>query len=213
MASSRLIVDLAEAAITDPKPEFSGATHRFNHVQFSPGGRRFAVLHRWKTPDQEVGETRLLTFDPDGVDRCCLADHGFVSHYDWRDDHSVLAYANNGCRDGYFLFDERGGEPQPMGAQIFTSDGHCSFSPDRRWVLTDTYPDATHHRVLMLYHWSSGECIEIGRFHAMPVNDWTIRCDLHPRWSPDGRRICLDSIHEGPRQIYVLDVSDIVDGG
>ena len=38
------------------------------------------------------------------------------------------------------------------------------------------------------------------------------RIDLHPRFSPDGRMVSIDSSHEGfGRQIYVLDISHIVD--
>jgi hypothetical protein len=206
---SRLILSIAQAAAWRRRDVFTGRMHRFNHVQFSRTGRRFACLHRWKTPEQEVGETRLLTLDVHGADLRCLADHGLVSHYDWRDDARVLAWARNGTGDHFFLFDEQDGSAQPVGPTVLTSDGHCSFSPDQRWILTDTYPDATHHRQLALYHNATGERIEIGRFYAPPM-EWQIRCDLHPRWSPDGRRICIDSIHEGSRQMYVLDVSSIV---
>ena len=35
------------------------------------------------------------------------------------------------------------------------------------------------------------------------------RCDLHPRWNRDGRQVCIDSVHEDQRQMYLLDVSQI----
>jgi Tol biopolymer transport system component len=152
----------------------------------------------------------LLTLNIDGSDLRCLADDDLVSHYDWRDEHQLLAWARQrGRGDGYFLFDDANGAAQLIGQGVLTSDGHCSFSPDRRWILTDTYPDGTQHRTLLLYEWETGERIDIGRYFAPPVN-WEIRCDLHPRWSPDGRQICLDSVHEGSRQMYVLDVAAIV---
>ena len=33
-------------------------------------------------------------------------------------------------------------------------------------------------------------------------------CDLHPRWAQNSSIITFDSVHEGTRQIYALDVSD-----
>jgi len=32
---------------------------------------------------------------------------------------------------------------------------------------------------------------------------------LHPRWNRDGLAVCIDSVHEGERQMYVIDVSQI----
>ncbi|HVU25689.1 MAG TPA: hypothetical protein VHE13_16280 [Opitutus sp.] len=208
---SQLILSVAAAAAWRPHPEFAGAVHRFNHAQFSPGGRRFAVLHRWKrSPDEEVGRTRLLTLEVDGGGLDCAADDGFVSHYDWRDDERILAWASQpGRGNHYYLFGPGGAPPPTMGETVFDCDGHCSFSPDRRWVLTDTYPDRTQHRTLILLHWETQQRTDIGRFLS-PTTRWDIRCDLHPRWSPDGQKICLDSVHEGTRQMYVLDVGGIV---
>jgi hypothetical protein len=66
-------------------------------------------------------------------------------------------------------------------------------------------------RELLLYNMEKEEIQSLGHF-PFPKDikdDW--RCDLHPRWSPDGNYISIDSVHEGTRQIYVIDVRGIVD--
>jgi hypothetical protein len=52
--------------------------------------------------------------------------------------------------------------------------------------------------------------VDIGRFFAPRELYEEIRCDLHPRWSRDGTQVCIDSAHEGSRQMHVLDVAEIV---
>jgi Tol biopolymer transport system component len=58
---------------------------------------------------------------------------------------------------------------------------------------------------------TTGEKVLLGRFHAPEEYRGEWRCDLHPRFSPDGRRVVIDSTHEGNgRQLYVLDIGEIV---
>ncbi len=209
---SRLILSLAEAAEFERQEDFLGKTHRFNHVQFGARDDRFSVLHRYKPEAlNKVGETRLLTLNTDGTELCCLSQDGYVSHYDWRGGASILAWASEpGLGRKYYLFQDGAKRAEIIGAGVLTTDGHCSFSPDGRWVLTDTYPDTDNYRTLLLYHFASGERVDIGRFFSPPV-DWQIRCDLHPRWNRDGTQVCIDSVHEGARKMYVLDVASIVE--
>ena len=88
-------------------------------------------------------------------------------------------------------------------------DGHCSYSPDGKWMLTDSYPLEDSCRKLFLYRLEDGTAFEIGSFYSDPSYPVPTRCDLHPNWSRDGRSVCIDSIHEGSRQIYLLDVSGL----
>ncbi|MFW6189996.1 MAG: hypothetical protein ACOC7T_06135 [Planctomycetota bacterium] len=208
----RLAVSLARVAAIRHQQGMDGAKHWINHVQFAPDGSRFAFLHRWR----EGGDhwrTRLFTADPDGADLRCLADDGVVSHYDWRDPDHVLAWARQeGRGDRFFLFTDGAGQAEIVGEGILEGDGHCSWSPDRRWILTDTYPGDENMRTLILYRPDERRRIDVGRFHSPPELSGEVRCDLHPRWSRDGRSVCFDSAHECSRQMYVADVSQIVGG-
>jgi hypothetical protein len=215
---SGLVITLAQAASLDPKPSMEGALHWFNHLQYNTTGTRFLFLHRWsQTTDDGPRNTRLLTADPDGSDIRIIADDGMTSHFDWRDENTILAWARTE-KDGdhYYLFDAMTGEYELVGPDVLECDGHCSYSPDREWILTDTYPGGgTRERTLILYHPGRDERIDIGRFYADPKYDGPTRTDLHPRWSRDGKSVCLDSVHERhggdfTRQMYIADVSSIV---
>ena len=216
---SRLIVTIRQMAGLSPHPDFAEGKHWFNHVQYAPDGERFVFLHRWGQDGGIRWGTRMLTARPDGSDVRILADDGMTSHFDWRDPGHIFAWARHRERgDHYYLFDDRTGESELVGADVLPADGHCSFRPalggelasDERWILTDQYPDETRHRALILYRPSTNRRIDIGKFYAPPELDGPTRCDLHPRWSRDGRSVCIDSVHEGTRGMYVADVSGIV---
>jgi len=113
-------------------------------------------------------------------------------------------------KDRYMVINARTGEKRTVAHPRLNSDGHCSFSPDRKWMLTDTYPDRNRRVSLLLYYWESGRVLEVGEFTSPPELEDEVRCDLHPRWSPDGSRVCIDSAHEGRRQMYVLDIKALV---
>jgi Tol biopolymer transport system component len=139
-------------------------------------------------------------------------DADVVSHYDWLDNQRILIWARDKEQPGHFwLVDAARGDRRVIGAGVLVEDGHVSFSPDRKWVLNDTYPDRYDMRTLMLFRWTGGERIDLARLHSPKSRWWgEIRCDLHPRWSRNGTRVCIDSVHTGERQMYVADVGEFV---
>jgi hypothetical protein len=207
---NELIVPIAKLAANKPDERFRGAHHWVNHLQFNPSGTRFLFLHRWRL-FEKPWFTRLYTCKPDGTELNLLIDTGMVSHFDWRDDDTILAWSRtNKHGDKFYLWDVRGGEPKLVGPDTLTRDGHCSYSPDRKWVLNDTYPDAKRLQWLMLFDPKSGRRYDLNQFYLPPKLTGPFRCDLHPRWNRDGAQVCIDSAHEATRQVYVLDVKEIV---
>ncbi len=216
---NKRIIDLAWAAGNRPDERFQGAIHWFNHMQFNPSGTRFLFLHRWgierQPPDPSAPIpyskwwTRLYTANPDGGDIKLLYDEAMLSHFDWRDDGTILAWAQRkepGSR--FYLIDQVTGRHTVVGEGVLTHDGHCSYSPDRKWILTDSYPNKEHKQRLILFRPADNHRIEIGQFYQPPeLLHQPYRCDLHPRWNRDGSAVCIDSTHENTRQMYVVDVS------
>jgi len=57
----------------------------------------------------------------------------------------------------------------------------------------------------------TGKRVELGGFHQPQDFEWEWRCDLHPRFSPDGKSVVIDSTHGGDgRQMYLVDISGCV---
>lgn len=208
---SSLIVTLDELARRDPTSAMEGQFHWVNHIQASPRGTRIAFFHLWREGGKGWG-VRLYVARPDGRELACALDTGRISHYDWLDEDRLLVWARR--RDGaerFLLVDVTDGSYQVYGEGVLTEDGHDSFSPDRRWVLNDTYPDRHDMRTLMLVAWPEGKRLDIARLYSPKEKWWgEIRCDLHPRWRRDGRQVCIDSVHNGSRQIYVVDMEDLI---
>jgi hypothetical protein len=179
------------------------AVHRINHIMVSPDGTRLMLLHRWKRG--RATYTRLVTCGPDGRDLFNLLDDDMTSHCNWLDDQTIIAYARKkGMGDGYYRLTDRTERIKPLFPALH-SDGHPCVSPDGKWVATDTYPDKRRRQHLYLCDLTSGTAREIASFHAPFKYDNDTRCDLHPRFSPDGRTVCVDAACDGRRALYAVD--------
>ena len=88
--------------------------------------------------------------------------------------------------------DARGRESHQLVHKFFKDDGHCSYSPDRQWLLYDSYPQEGY-RYLYVYHLASGQGWCLGGVKTLPRMEGVemeIRCDLHARWNRATRIVC-----------------------
>lgn len=209
-----LIVSFAAAArIPYPQGGLEGAKSWFNHLLVSPDGGRFIFLHRWRGERHgRSWATRMFTANHEGKDLYILDPHGGTSHFIWRDPRHVLAWATHPSRgDRFYLYRDRTAKVEVVGEGVMTVNGHCSYLPGNEWILNDTYPDKQRNQNPYLFHVASGRRRPLGRFHSPAEYTGEWRCDLHPRFSPDGRKVVIDSVHGGNgRQMYLIDISSIV---
>lgn len=205
---AELIVSVAEVRRRWHRDSMDGAANWFNHLLFNPSGSRFAFFHRWRVGKWHL--THMFTCDRDGGGLRALNLEDMSSHYTWIDDTRLINFSNR-FADGwqYHRFTDRSDGVETIARDVFPGDGHCSTSPDGQWMLTDCYPERDAFRRLFLYNYADDRAFEIGCCYADPAYPVPTRCDLHPRWSRDGRWITFDSIHEGSRSIYRMDVTPI----
>lgn len=207
---SELVLSLKQIAQHKPDARFEGCHHGVEHLVFNPGGTRVVFLHRWRA-GEKPWQTRVYTAKPNGTDLRLHLDTGMASHFDWRDDHTLLFWAKTPKQGNkFFTIDVRTDEIALVGDGVLTQDGHCSYSPDRKWILNDTYPDKERMQTLMLYKPATGRRYDLNKFHSPKEYTGPVRCDLHPRWDRTGTRVCFDGSHGPTRQVYVVDVSDVV---
>lgn len=240
--AARLLVSYDALRNFHPRESMRRAIHWVSHIEVNPASDRVLFLHRWteRVADETCFLHRLITMNPDGSGMRLLecSDHPLpqlaedfdpgsvgtfdyeksehqISHPLWRNDREIIVWGPHDGRIHYHLYRD---EPQVpvsvVGADVLTENGHMTFSPvDGRWLLSDTYPDAgTHERMLIMFDVATGRRYELGNFYADPTLSKENRCDLHPRWRPDGRQVCVDSIHQHDRAMYVLDVGGLVTG-
>jgi hypothetical protein len=208
--NNELVISLAQMLEVEPQDSIEASLNWFNHLLFNPEGDRFIFLHRWRKDMKSRWDTRMLTANSDGTDIHVIADTQMVSHFIWKNPKQILAWSREAdIGDHFFLYTDQSDKQEIIGKGILKVDGHCTFSPDKAWICTDSYPgrDNLHH--LYLYHPGNGTHVELGRYHQpAAVRGKPNRCDLHPSWSRDGKCLCIDSMMSGKRQLYLVDVSE-----
>ncbi len=213
--ASKLLFSLADAArIPFAEGDLSQAKHWFNHLLVNTDGTRVELLHRWVGPGGRGFTTRMLTAAPDGSDVRVIDPSGRTSHFIWRDPRHILAWSwHKSHGSGFYLFeDKEGGTVEIVGNGVMTVNGHCTYLPGNAWILNDTYPQGKERlQNPYLYHVSTNRRYPLGHFHLPKQYAGEWRCDTHPRFSPDGKLVCIDSPHTGQgRQLHLIDVSGIV---
>ncbi len=230
-----LIVSLAqvesESAALEGWPQPEHGALWFNHLLYSPAGEKLVFLTRVISAERDRGRLdSLWVMNSDGSELKCLLDYRYrISHFCWLDESHLLC-SDDACGTMQFTcINILDGHCEPWGDGYMPQDGHACLAPNGQWIACDTYPgntavstdspknildlagppktEAGRAAELFIYNPHENTKIILARpaHNAQFVGD--IRCDLHPRWRGDGRIITVDSVHEGSRQIYGIDVS------
>ena len=202
----KLLFSLQDVSQIEPCEEMEGALHYFNHILFNPAGNRFILFHIWQKNNKRV--IRLLTSSIEGDNVFLLNSSGYVSHCCWKNDEQLLAYSTvNGKGEGYYLYDDCTGSNKIVGRDMLTYDGHPSFLPGGKWIITDTYPNKFGEQSLLLYHCERNKVVELTKEYSPIKFHAETRCDLHPRISRSGRYVCTDCIVGGRRVMKLFDIN------
>ncbi|PMO90156.1 hypothetical protein BCS98_15290 [Vibrio breoganii] len=180
---------------------------KFNHIMISPLGQKFVFLHRaYNSMGKRVDRLFLgeINFDTYDCDIRLISDSGMISHYCWVDDGSLISYMNHNDVNGYYRIN--------LSKQITLTkinidnldsfgDGHPTYIGDSKFI-TDSYPDKSRIKQLLLVDMKIGTSTVIGSFLEPLKFHGETRCDLHPKWDAATSCVYIDSVHEGKRSLY-----------
>ena len=185
-----------------------------NHIHHSPYDDSFVFIYRNKSYN---GFSELYHYNYRENDLKVLYSGSLMSHYCWIDRNIIFAYLEHNSKAGFFEIDYNNSinltQKILPKSEDNISDGHPSVSPDNKWIVYDSYPDKARQSHLYIVKNDlniKSQKILIGKFYSPLKFNGYNRCDLHPRWSPDGKYICIDSTHKGERRTCLIDVSKIV---
>jgi hypothetical protein len=198
---AKLLVSIAQVKDLVPsEPEVR--LEYFNHTLFSRDGSKIFWLAR-ATP---VRNTTPLTVNRDGTNlRRCFPDDRGGSHFDWLNGNELMITCDKSREYGHVLFTIGHQDFKRLGKGLLDYDGHGTFSPDGKWMVTDTYPSSQfHEQKLFLMDMETEAVVSLGRFVEPPEFKGYWRCDLHPRWSPRGDMIGFNSTYTFSRQVYIF---------
>ena len=227
--ATRLLVSLAdivEATFTlEERAALDAGTFYGFHAKWNPQGTRLMLILRWIPP----GKTKrilknVVTLDADGgnIHRPINHDHWRHGghHPNWCPDGEHLLMNLNLRGTGLLLVSVRfdGADLHPL-SETLPGTGHPTMHPDGIHVLTDDYAlskhalsqDTTPIRWLNL---ADSTEIQLVRIRTRP--DFLgplleMRIDCHPAWDRDFRRFAFNACPEGTRQVFVADMSALLD--
>jgi hypothetical protein len=201
---SKLLISFEQAcSLYEKFPE--NAKQCFNHIMISPDGKNFIFIHRWYISAKR--SEALLISDLSGNVRL-LSNNGFVSHCCWNGNKEIIGYLEHPSHGRtFYRIDTNSGKTELLSKKLLGyGDGHPSVFGNN--MLFDSYPDRSRMQHLYIYDMIKDEVEEIGSFLSPLKFFGSNRCDLHPRWSPSGRSLYFDSVHNGKRSLYKIGIED-----
>lgn len=227
-----LLLSLAEAFEALPssdKKKFEKGTFYFFHSKFNPRGDRILQVFRCLLPEsmsagdgsaKRVNPT-LLTFDPDGSNLNIAIPNQVWgkggNHPNWHPDsrHILMNLQLDYEHLRLCRFLDDGSDFTVLSNTVYGS-GHPSFHRNGRHIVTDSYPQE-------IFASKSGEVpIRLIDLEAQTEEDvcfiftngrlkiGALRVDPHVVWSRDYSKVCFNGAVEGRRQIFVADLSEVI---
>ncbi len=201
---SELLVSYAKMKEEFAEEPFTDGKLVVNHITFNPSGTGFVFLLRNFPVGMPKWGTVLAVGDLQGNIRK-LTDFQVNSHYSFKDD-KTLAIWSGLPKYGVYIFDlENGTRKKLNNPTTDKGDIHVNYSPDGSFFIGDGYVEEGGVRSVYKYDFATDKAEKLFSVYSEPVSDTDIRCDLHARFSLNGKKISYDTTENGRREIVEVE--------
>lgn len=176
--------------------------HYFNHAGFSGEGRFVSVFHVHESSSGR--RIRMWFVDLESGKQSTLDPDRLVSHYCWISPSRILVTNRDETLTWrYSTYDVHSQHWEDLECSL-NRDGHPMSHPSSGHIVTDAVPDRRRDQQVFVAASDLQDLRQVTAFHAPWSFTGPLRCDLHPRFSPDGSMISVDRVSSGRRAISVL---------
>ena len=140
---------------------------------------------------------------------------GKTSHFVWKDAHTVTAWAwHPSAGNRFYDFQDRSRDVSVVGRNVMAVNGHNTYLAQAATPGSSATPIPTRNAC------KTPICITFPRTGGLPWGTFHRRGNIRAsgdatpiRGDPSGTKVVIDSPHNGGRQLYLIDVRDIVAPG
>lgn len=180
----------------------TGGKHCINHIMISPDGKAFIFIHRYIFEGKHFD--RLMYYDFKQLR--CLLDDPCQSHFCWIDNQHIMGYCEYNSEIGWFEVELPSQKVHKLEKLTTCHPKNGHPTPHADWIVIDSYPDLSRMQSLIAYNIHTEKIMYLGEFfHDMKHHNYN-RCDLHPKFTDDGRKVYLDTIYSGKRELCSIEL-------
>lgn len=173
-------------------------TIHFNHIQFSPCGKKIAFIVRFDV--NHVQHSSLFVADIISGNIEIPVYDEIISHHIWQSPELIVYWGKLNGDEGYYR--AMIGSNKSEIISLTQPDGHPVMISEEEFI-TDSYPDNRMRR--QLYRGNiNGKFTKIAEYAEQPVLYIENRCDSHPSLSNDLKWVQIDRMNNGRRSILLL---------
>lgn len=185
-------------------PESINKQCYINHISFSPDEKKAMFFFIWKIEEKPGWKATLWVIDIETRIAKCLEKVDQVSHYDWKDNNTLLITGSkNNTRTGFYReYNCLNGTYVEICNENLHKDGHPVYSREFHGFYSDTYPDKKCRQTLFKYDFE--KYIPLLRVYHDPRMFGEKRCDLHPHYFSNTEMIAIDTTYDKNKRKIIL---------